>query len=43
MGAVLGLVAIHGLPLVAASGDYSLVLVQGTLIMMPSLVVEHGL
>ena len=36
-------VATHGLPLVAASGGYSLVVVQGILILMPSLVVEHGL
>ena len=41
MGA-LGLVAVHGLSLVAASGGYSLVLVCGFLIAAASLVAEHG-
>ena len=36
-------IAVHGLCLVASSMDYSLVGVQGLLIVMASLLVEHGL
>ena len=36
-------IAVHGLCLVASSMDYSLVGVHGLLIVMASLVVEHGL
>ena len=36
-------VAAHGLSLVVASGDYSLVVVCGLLIMSVPLVAEHGL
>ena len=35
--------AAHKLPLVAASGGYSLVTVHGLLIVVASLVAEHGL
>ena len=34
---------LHGLSLIAASGGYSLVAVLGFLIMVGSLIVEHGL
>ena len=37
------LVAVYGLPLVAASGSYSLVMVLGLFIVMASLVAEHRL
>ena len=36
-------IAVHGLSLVVASGVYSLVLVHRLLIVVASLIVEHGL
>ena len=41
--AVLGLHCCAGFSLIAGSGDYSLVAVRGLLIVVASLVVEHGL
>ena len=42
-GAVVGLFAAHRLSLVAVNRGYSLSVVHGLLIVVPSLVAEHGL